>query len=94
VGCPSCHVANLSIDRDRRVADVETLHDPVNGIFNGLFATATPLFKAIDDSSGFYTVKQPALKPFLVRDIFTDFKRHDLGPSTSVSMTARCAQNS
>jgi hypothetical protein len=26
-------------------------------------------------------VKRPALQPFLVRDIFTDFKRHDLGPS-------------
>jgi mono/diheme cytochrome c family protein len=80
IGCASCHVANLVINSDRRVADVETVYDPVNGVFNGLFATATPLFEAVDDSSGFYTVKQPALKPFLVRDIFTDFKRHDLGP--------------
>jgi hypothetical protein len=80
IGCPSCHVADFTIDRDRRVADVETVHDFANGIFNGLFATATPLFEAIDDASGFYSVKQPALKPFLVRDIFTDFKRHDLGP--------------
>ena len=81
VGCPSCHVADHRIDRDRRVADVETVHDPVNGILNTLFATATPLFEATDDSSGFYTLKQPAMKPFLVRDIFTDFKRHDLGPN-------------
>jgi hypothetical protein len=80
IGCASCHVANFSIDRDRRVADVETVYDPVNGIFNGLFATATPLWEAIEDSTGFYTVKRPALKPFLVRDLFTDFKRHDLGP--------------
>jgi mono/diheme cytochrome c family protein len=80
IGCASCHIASLTIDRDRRVADVDTVHDPINGIFNGLFATATPLFEALDDSSGFDTVKQPALKPFLVRDIFTDFKRHDLGP--------------
>ncbi|MEX2261398.1 MAG: di-heme oxidoredictase family protein [Bryobacteraceae bacterium] len=80
-GCDSCHIADRQIDRDRRVADVETVHDPVNGIFNTLYATATPLFETVDDSSGFYTVKQPALKPFLVRDIFTDFKRHDLGPS-------------
>jgi hypothetical protein len=80
IGCASCHVADLMIDRDRRVADVETVHDPVNGIFNGLYATATPLFEAIEDTSGFYAVKRPALKPFLVRDIFTDFKRHDLGP--------------
>ena len=80
IGCRSCHVPGFTINRDRRVADVETVYDPANGVFNGLFATATPLFEAIDDSSGFYTVKQPALKPFSVRDIFTDFKRHDLGP--------------
>ena len=39
------------------VADVETNYDPVNGIFNNLFATATPLFSQNDDHSGF-----PALK--------------------------------
>lgn len=81
VGCASCHIGNLQIDRDRRVADVETVHDPLNGMFNALFATATPLFETVDDSSGFSLVRQPAVKPFLVRDIFTDFKRHDLGPS-------------
>ena len=81
IGCPACHVADHTIDRDRRVADVDTVYDPVNGIFNGLFATAIPLFEAVTDSSGFYSVKRPALKPFLVRDIFADFKRHDLGPS-------------
>jgi hypothetical protein len=81
IGCPSCHVPDLAIDRDRRVADVETVYDAVNGVFNGLFATAAPLFEAVDDASGFYTVKQPASKHFLVRDIFTDFKRHDLGPN-------------
>ena len=31
VGCASCHVPTLRIDRDRRVADVETRFDPVNG---------------------------------------------------------------
>jgi hypothetical protein len=80
-GCPTCHVADLTIDRDRRVADVETVYDPLNGILNNLFSTATALFEAVDDASGFYTVKQPANRPFLVRDIFTDFKRHDLGPN-------------
>ncbi|MCW5979389.1 MAG: hypothetical protein KIT09_15035 [Bryobacteraceae bacterium] len=80
VGCASCHVSDLKIDHDRRVADVETVHDPVNGMFNSLFATATPLFETVEDSSGHPSVKQPAGKPFLVRDIFTDFKRHDLGP--------------
>jgi hypothetical protein len=81
IGCPACHIPDLQIDRDRRVADVETVHDPVNGIFNRLFATATPLLETVDDTSGFPAVKQPALKPFLVRDIFTDFKRHNLGPN-------------
>lgn len=33
VGCARCHVSNLTIERDRRVADVETTHDPVKGIF-------------------------------------------------------------
>ena len=80
-GCAACHVSNLMIERDRRVADVETAHDPVKGIFNTLFSTATPLLEAVSDSSGFPPVKQPGTKPFLVRDIFTDFKRHDLGPN-------------
>jgi hypothetical protein len=80
IGCASCHVADLQVNRDRRVADVETVHDPLNGVFNGLYATASPLFKGEDDGSGFPAVKQPAMKPFLVRDVFTDFKRHDLGP--------------
>lgn len=27
------------------------------------------------------TLKRPPLQPFLVKNIFTDFKRHDLGPN-------------
>ena len=81
IGCTNCHVPELQVNRDRRVADVETVYDPVNGIFNNLFATAAPLFSSIDDHSGFPMLKQPALKSFLVNNIFTDFKRHDLGPS-------------
>lgn len=79
VGCTSCHIPDLQINHDRRVADVETVYDPVNGIFNTLFATATPLFNTVADSSGFPALKLPQLQPFLVKDIFTDFKRHDLG---------------
>jgi hypothetical protein len=63
------------------VADVETVYDRERGIFNNLFATANPLFNTLDDHSGFPTVKQPRLQSFLVRNIFTDFKRHDLGPN-------------
>jgi mono/diheme cytochrome c family protein len=79
-GCGGCHVADLPIRRDRRVADVETAYDPQRGLFNNLFATAAPLFDAIDDGSGYPPVKQPKLQRFLVRNIFSDFKRHDLGP--------------
>jgi hypothetical protein len=80
VGCAQCHIPDLQINRDRRVADVETAFDPERGIFNNLFATANPLFSVLDDHSGFPTLKQPKLQSFLVRNIFTDFKRHDLGP--------------
>jgi hypothetical protein len=79
VGCTSCHVAQLEINRDRRVADVETVYDPGNGHFNRLFATATPLYSERRDRSGFPTRKIPKLQSFLVENIFTDFKRHDLG---------------
>jgi len=81
VGCASCHVADLRINRDRRVADVETVYDPVRGIFNSLFATATTMIREVDDGSGFPTLKRPQGGSFQVQNIFTDFKRHDLGPN-------------
>ncbi len=81
IGCSSCHVADLQINHDRRVADLETDYDPVNGNFNNLFATATALIKTWDDGSGYPVLKQPQGDPFLVKNIFTDFKRHDLGPN-------------
>lgn len=80
-GCAGCHIADLQIDRDRRVADLETVYDAERGNFNHLFATAATLFQQIDEHDGFPTRKVPALQPFLVRNIFTDFKRHDLGPN-------------
>ena len=81
IGCASCHVPDLPIDRDRRVADVETVYDPEHGIFNNLFATATPLFDSVADGSSYPPLKKPRFQPFLVKNIFTDFKRHDLGPN-------------
>ena len=48
---------------------------------NSLFATATPLVRTTDDGSGHPALKGPALQPFIVRNIFTDLKRHDLGPN-------------
>jgi len=81
IGCSTCHVADLQIDRDRRVANVETVYDPQKGNMNGLFSTATPLIKTSTDVAGLPTLKKPMLQPFLVTNIFTDFKRHDLGPN-------------
>ena len=80
IGCSSCHVQNLTINRDRRVADINTAYDPVNGIFNTLFATAVPLFSTVNDGNT-NPLKLPNLQPFVVQNIFTDFKRHDLGPN-------------
>jgi hypothetical protein len=81
IGCAQCHVPDLRIERDRRVADVETVHDPARGHFNDLFATATALFVETDDGSGHPSLKRPRGEPFLVENVFTDFKRHDLGPA-------------
>jgi hypothetical protein len=80
IGCASCHMANLQINHDRRVADVETVYDPEHGNFNNLFASATALINSIDDGSGNPSLKVPQGNPFLVKNIFTDFKRHDVGP--------------
>ena len=79
IGCTSCHVQDLTIQRDRRVADVETVYDPVRGIFNSLFATAAPLLTPRDDGSGHPPLMVPNRQPFVVRNVFADFRRHDLG---------------
>jgi Di-haem oxidoreductase, putative peroxidase len=79
VGCSSCHIADMTINHDRRVADVETAYDTVNGVFNNLFATASTLYYTKDDGSGYPLLKLPLGNSFVVKDIFTDFKRHDLG---------------
>jgi cytochrome c2 len=87
VGCSSCHVADMVINHDRRVADVETAYDPTSTCgpqrelctFNSLFATASTLYYTNDDGSGYPFLKVPLGNPFSVKDIFTDFKRHDVG---------------
>ncbi|PYM91495.1 MAG: thiol oxidoreductase-like protein [Candidatus Rokuibacteriota bacterium] len=83
IGCAQCHVPDLQINRDRRVADVQTVFDAVRGIFNRLFATATTLTGLVNDGSSFPPLKPPLFQPFLVKNIFTDFKRHDVGPNFS-----------
>ena len=81
IGCTGCHVPDLPLREDRRVADVETAYDPQQGHFNGLFATAVPQFDAVDDRSGHPPVRQARRGAFVVRNVYTDLKRHDLGPA-------------
>jgi hypothetical protein len=82
IGCVSCHMQILNIDKDRRVADVETRFDSTQGNpFNRLFGVATPKFGNVDDGSGHPTLKRAVQGTFEVRNIYTDFKRHDLGPN-------------
>jgi len=81
IGCTGCHIQDLVINRDRRVADVETEYDPQNGLFNDMFATAALLVSENDDGSGHPTVKTPLRGQFVVRNFFADMKRHDLGPN-------------
>jgi len=83
IGCVSCHIPNLPIDRDRRIVDVDTAFDAVNGgPFNGLFATVTSLVAG--PAAALHPPPLPPLQPpagaaFLARNLFTDFKRHDVG---------------
>ncbi len=81
IGCADCHVADLTIEHDRRVADVETVYDPVlaAGNFNSLFATATLKTLVVNDGTGLPDKKLPAGGSFVVKNVFTDLKRHDLG---------------
>jgi hypothetical protein len=81
IGCTSCHVQSLVLNRDRRIADVETAYDPERGNLNRLYATVSSLVASVPDGSGFPDLKRPKGQPYLVDDIFTDFKRHDLGPN-------------
>jgi hypothetical protein len=80
IGCTSCHIRDLVLDHDRRVADVETSFDPRQGIFNRLFAEATTRFVVVPDGQPLPKLL-PAGEPFVVHNIFTDLKRHDLGPT-------------
>jgi CxxC motif-containing protein (DUF1111 family) len=82
VDCDDCHKPDLTIERDRRIADVETVFDRENGNpLNRLFATAQLLLDPVDDGRGHPPLKKARRNPFVVRNIFTDFKRHDLGPN-------------
>lgn len=80
IGCTACHIPNLVVNRDRRVADVETNYDAVRGIFNGLYAVASLQISERDDGLGHPTIKVPNNNSFMIRNFYADMKRHDLGP--------------
>ncbi len=82
IGCATCHIPDLQIERDRRVATFTTAFNPTLGNpFNHLFSTHTALFHEVDDPPPHPTLKVPNFNQFTVENIFTDFKRHDLGPN-------------
>ena len=81
IGCTACHIPNMVITRDRRIADVETNYDPSRGIFNSLYAVASLQVSENDDGSGFPTIKVPNRNSFMIRNFYADMKRHDLGPA-------------
>jgi hypothetical protein len=81
IGCTECHIPNLVITRDRRVADVETAYDPSRGVFNSLFSTATLMISEVDDRLGHPTIKVANRNSFTIRNFYADMKRHDLGPN-------------
>ncbi len=89
-GCATCHIASLTINRDRRVADVETVFSDFNladgfatdgNPINRLFATGATRFIAVDDPGPEPVLKNPSLGTFVVNNFFADLKRHDLGPN-------------
>lgn len=79
IGCGKCHTPDMKIAGDRRVADVDTSFDILQGIFNQLFSTATPLVNVIPDLPN-PPYQEAAFNSFQVEGIFSDLKRHDLGP--------------
>ena len=81
IGCGACHIPDLTINHDRRVADVDTQFNPFHGIFNRLFSTAVSLLGPVTDISSEMPIQNPALGSFVVRNFFSDLKRHDLGPN-------------
>ena len=80
IGCTDCHTQYLTIDSDRRVADVETSYNPQRAIFNGLYAEASTRFTVTDDGDT-YPLLVPNGESFKVENFFSDLKRHDLGPA-------------
>jgi hypothetical protein len=86
IGCTTCH-GRRPIASDRRIADLETNFSEFTPAmpmtsgnpFNRMFAVATAFVTETSDVADLPTLKRHSNHSFVVRNIFTDFKRHDLG---------------
>ena len=84
IGCASCHIPDLEIERDRRVADVGA------GDRAGASRLRRPVLHGCSTvragggaRAGLPPLRRASERRFRVRGIFADFKRHDLGPNFS-----------
>jgi hypothetical protein len=91
IGCAVCHIPDLTIERDRRVADVETVFDkPARRDQRTVSQPATPLFNETFDVPGLPSLKTPKAGS----SWSATFSRTSSGmtsdpPSTSATSTAR-----
>jgi len=79
IGCTACHKPSLTIRHDRRVADVQpsTIR---HAVFQQAVCDATTSFQTVNHGHT-PPLKQPIGGQFVVSNIYTDLKRHDLGPN-------------
>ena len=71
----------FAICRNRRIVFRRTVSELSLVTAVKIHAPNLKCTRAIDDQLGFPALKEPRLEAFLVKNIFTDFKRHDLGSS-------------
>ena len=81
IGCASCHMPDLELERDRRVADVETEYNFEQGGFNGLFATASTRLEQVTD--------YPGLPPLQPGGQATFPRARASSPTSSATISAR-----
>jgi cytochrome c peroxidase len=70
IGCATCHVADWEVERDRRLFRLEVAPG-ASGTLEGRL-----VWSARKTEMGL----EPEGKPFLARGVYSDFRRHDLGP--------------
>ena len=81
IGCLGCHVQNLTVRNDRRIADVETRYRPGARHLQRFVRDRDAIVHAACPTRLRIPKLQPLGEQFVVRNVFTDLKRHDLGPA-------------